>query len=108
MCSCVDIAPGTWANSVLIPCPHHMAQYRRNRNVAGLNGDWIQIDRCILDEIIELWLKGIHTRGCCCGHNKYESFVNVIPEQSSLMLRFGYIMNHPDKSRIDTFKLKTA
>lgn len=29
----------------------------------------ICVDACIANEVINLWLAGIETRGSCCGHN---------------------------------------
>lgn len=28
------------------------------------------VDACIADQIEALWLAGVFTKGCCCGHNK--------------------------------------
>lgn len=81
--------------------------YRKTRYKAGLSGE-ISIDPCIVEEIKDLWSKGIVTYGSCCGHNTHESMVNVRDDQSGLMIEMGYVMNHPDKNRIDTFKLKSS
>jgi len=91
---------------ITLPIPDHMEAYRIARDKDGLSG-FINIDPCIVDEIKELWSKGIVTYGSCCGHNKLESMVNVDDSQSDLMLEMGYVMNHPDPNRKDTFKLKT-
>ncbi len=82
-----------------------MEKYRENRVNAGL-GKYVSIDPCIVGEITSLWKEGIITYGCCCGHNINESFVNVDEKNIDKMLEMGYVMNHPDKSRRDTFKLK--
>lgn len=34
--------------------------------------DYVLIDRCMVDQIIELNRAGIKTTGCCCGHGKTE------------------------------------
>jgi len=85
--------------------PPHMHQYKINRLKEGLSGK-VCIDRCIVDKIKELWDLGIKTYGCCCGHGEQESFVNVDKKDIQKMIDLGYIMNHPDKTRRDTFKLK--
>ena len=85
-----------------------MSAYRDNRVKAGLSNQ-VSIDPCIVGEIQELWGKGIHTRGCCCGHNMFSSFVNVTEDCIGDMLDMGYIQEHHfDKNRKDTFRLKTT
>jgi hypothetical protein len=72
------------------------------------NGE-INIDDCIVDEIKQLWSKGIRTNGCCCGHNNSIGFIQV--ERTSLkdMLDLGYKWYHdyPEelggKTRYDAF-----
>lgn len=108
MCNCVNVEMGSYDNVVILDTPPHMDGYRQRRNAAGLSGDNIQVDRCIAAEIQELWSKGILTYGSCCGHNKTESMVNVAPIQAGYMLAMGYVMNHGDPNRHDTFRLKTA
>jgi len=68
------------------------------------------IDPCIIDEIQMLWDKGILTMGCCCGHNnpKWHPFVNVADEHIDQMLAMGYVQQHYDPTRKDTFRLKSA
>lgn len=110
MCNCINIEPQSkecYAQMVSFDIPDHMHAYRSNRVKAGLSGK-VCIDPCIVVEIRGLWQNGIHTRGCCCGHNLVESMVNVAPESISKMVELGYVMNHTDKSRKDTFKLKSA
>jgi len=91
---------------ITVEIPEHMKEYRDNRVNAGLSSK-ISIDPCIYNEICELWKLEIITYGSCCGHNKRESFVNVADENISQMLEMGYIQNHHDKNRKDTFRLKS-
>lgn len=110
MCNCKNITPQSkecYAQQVLIDIPSHMEAYRNARLKEGLSAQ-ISIDPCIVAEIKYLWSQGIITYGCCCGHNKFESMVNVNDDNSKEMIGMGYVINHPDKSRIDTFKLKSA
>lgn len=110
MCNCNNIGFGSeenFAQQIMVDIPVHMGSYKQARLKEGLS-DKICIDPCIIEEIQELWKLGIETHGCCCGHNKVESFVNVHEKDIYKMIKLGYIQNHPDKSRKDTFKLKSA
>lgn len=110
MCNCVNIDFGSeenFAQQITCDIPDHMERYKIARLQAGLT-DKICIDPCIVEEIKQLWELGIETHGCCCGHNKAESFVNVHEKDIEKMIELGYKQNHWDKSRKDTFKLKSA
>ena len=111
MCNCKKITPQSqecYDQMVKIEIPDHMAEYRENRINAGL-GKYVSIDPCIFIEIWQLWRNGIHTRGCCCGHNGANpSYVNVANTSIKKMLKMGYIPNHEDISRLDTFALKSV
>ncbi|GAH50580.1 unnamed protein product, partial [marine sediment metagenome] len=48
------------------------------------------IDNCILEEIKFLWSKGIQTIESCCGHNKQQGYICVIPEAIKKMEKLGY------------------
>lgn len=110
MCKCVNISFGSkecFDQQVLVDIPPHMSDYKSKRIAAGLSGQ-LAIDPCIFDEIHGLWNLGIITHGCCCGHNIEESFVNVDDRDIPKMIELGYVQNHPDKERTDTFRLKSA
>jgi len=110
MCNCKNITPQSkecYAQQVLLDIPPHMEAYKQARLKNDMTPQ-ISIDPCIVEEIKWLWEQGIITYGCCCGHNKFESMVNVDDVNSKQMLEMGYIMNHQDKSRTDTFKLHSA
>lgn len=110
MCNCVNIDFGSeenFAQQILLDIPDHMEDYRFARISAGLSRQ-ISVDPCIVEEIKYLWSLGIETHGSCCGHNKEESFVNIHNKDIDKMLRLGYVQNHWDKTRKDTFKLKSA
>ncbi|WP_228417920.1 hypothetical protein, partial [Chryseobacterium oranimense] len=109
-CNCKNIDFGSeenFAQQIMVDIPSHMEGYKQARFKEGLS-DKICIDPCIIDEVKELWSLGIETHGCCCGHNKTESFVNVHEKDIEKMLSLGYVQNHPDKSRKDTFRLKSV
>lgn len=89
MCNCIDVSMGSYKAEVEVPIPEHMSQYRENREAEGLSGT-VGIDLCILPEIQYLWSLGIHTRGCCCGHNNTSGMVNVADESIGKMFELGY------------------
>lgn len=107
-CNCKDITPQTeecYAQMITVEVPPHMESYRIAREKEGLSS-LISIDPCIYGEICKLWELSITTYGSCCGHNKSEAFVNVAEKDIKQMKKLGYIQNHLDKNRKDTFKLK--
>ena len=109
-CNCINITPQSrecYTQMICVEIPSHMSSYKDIRVEAGL-GSEVCIDPCIYDEICELWSKGIITYGSCCGHNMFESMVNVDDKNIQTMLDLGYIQNHPDPTRKDTFKLKSV
>ena len=69
----------------------------------------IEIDDCIVEEIQSLWRLGIHTLGCCCGHNKNIGFIQVERTDLQKMLDLGYKWYHNyleefgGKERFDAF-----
>jgi hypothetical protein len=65
----------------------------------------ICIDNCLVDEIKDLWSKGIVTTGNCCGHNHCFPYIGVIEEHIWIMKSLGYeVQNNPmDESREDSF-----
>ena len=110
MCNCKNIEPQSkecYSQMVTVEIPAHMNEYREVRVKSGLSTE-ICIDPCIYDDMCLLWSKGIITYGSCCGHNKTDSFVNVDESSIDDMMRMGYEMNHTDKTRRDTFRLKSA
>ena len=54
----------------------------------------IEVDDCLAEEIQELWEKGIHTRGCCCGHSKETGFIQVERTDLGKMIELGYQWYH--------------
>lgn len=80
----------------------------RDRRIKDGLSPSVCIDPCIVEEIKSLWGVGINTLGCCCGHNVRESFVNVSDSDIPRMISMGYVQNHPDPERKDTFRLKSA
>lgn len=94
MCECKDVEIGSYANQISLKCPLHMQKYRERKVVKGyaygIESHYISIDKCIANEIIQLWDLGITTTGCCCGHNKQDGYVGVIENDISKMIELGY------------------
>ena len=108
MCNCIDVEIGSFDNQLLLGYYPVMRQYRDNRVKAGLSGDGIPVDTCIVDQVVELWKTGVRTYGCCCGHNKLPGFINVDPEDFTKALALGYEPYEfpDDPSRQDTVLTK--
>lgn len=76
MCDCINIDVGSYKNQVSLQ--------------NWWNNEFISIDKCIQDEILFLWSNKIQTTGCCCGHNRVNPIINVLPEHHDKMLKLGY------------------
>ena len=51
----------------------------------------MEIERCILPELKQLWKKGIKTQCSCCGHGlPYNAFITVDKEYKGMMEAMGY------------------
>ena len=73
-----------------------------------LKRHWL-LTPCILEEILFLWGKGVHTGSCCCGHNLIEANVLVESESRDLMLSLNYEQIEDKLYGRDTlFKLKSG
>lgn len=92
MCDCVNVAMGSFDNSVIMGYYPVMRQYRDNRVAAGLSGDGIYIDRCLVDEVVALWKAQIRTHGQCCAHNipGVRPMINIDAEDMDKALALGY------------------
>ena len=109
-CKCKNVIPQSrecYDRMITVEIPPHMKSYQESRLETGLSTN-VSIDPCIYNEICELWEAGITTYGSCCGHNITESFVNVAECNIDKMLKMGYIQNHWDNKRKDTFRLKSV
>lgn len=79
VCKCENVKVQTYANAMWIHPPAHMP--RKTGYV---------IDRCIVEEIIQLWQLGIFTTGSCCGHKTHPAYIGVIDEHIPKMKKLGY------------------
>lgn len=75
MCQCIDVEVGSYKNQQLFLTPYNSL---------------IGIDRCLVFEIVHLWLFGIQTTLSCCGHNKVASIISVVPRHADRMRELGY------------------
>ena len=78
-CNCNNIEIGSYDRQIWLHAPNHIPKE---------NG--YCIDLCIAQEITYLWMQGIKTHGCCCGHNKINGFIGVEEEFISKMKELGY------------------
>jgi len=111
MCNCKNVEIGSYDNQIILGYYPVMREYADNRLKEGLSNYGICVDRCIVDQVVELWEAGIRTYGSCCGHNKTEGFINVGEEdyEKALLLGFEpYVFDKKpyDLNRRDTVKVK--
>lgn len=86
-CNCINIEIGSYHNQVeVVDLPNQMIDYRAKQGLPFS----VCIDACIVDEVKELWDKGITTTGCCCGHNKVDGYIGVIDSDIPKMKNMGY------------------
>lgn len=80
MCNCINVNFGTFG------------QPNQNRTaVMTCLGKVQEIDNCILDELILLWIHGIMTIASCCGHNKINGSIIVDHPFIDWMKQHGYV-----------------
>lgn len=108
MCRCKDVEVGSYANEVMLNVPKHMLPLR---DILGdiKDCDYVAVDCCLVSEIKELWLNGISTTGCCCGHNKVPPYIGVTEKDVETMISMGYeVQFNPTRPKDrDSFKPKT-
>ena len=76
MCKCKNIKMGSFENQSEVVNP--------------FTGKKVSIDNCIIQEVSDLWKKGIKTIGSCCGHNKTVPTIVVPESENSKMQALGY------------------
>ncbi len=93
-CECENVAMGSYDNQVMLTRPWNMKP--------------VGIDRCISNEIRTLWMRGIVTTGCCCGHKIAPAYIGVEAQYIPAMKDLGYeaLPHQADPSREDSFKPK--
>lgn len=78
---------GSYGNQIWVHAPAHMPKS---------NG--YCLDRCVAEEVMQLWLLGITTTGCCCGHGKADPYIGVVDDDIGTMRMMDY-ENCPNASR---------
>lgn len=78
-CKCVGVEIGSYGRQIWVHAPAHMPKD---------NG--YCLDLCISQEVMQLWMKGITTNGCCCGHNKRIGYIGVSELDALKMIELGY------------------
>jgi len=79
VCDCKNVEPGSYDNQIWVHAPAHMPKD---------NG--YCLDTCIAQEVMGLWMQGITTTGCCCGHNERTGFIGVTDNDIEKMKDLGY------------------
>lgn len=82
MCNCKNVKMGSYSNSTVLVYPDWFDSKHFIRTA--------DIDNCLVEEIKNLWNKGIQTTACCCGHNIAPAVISVIPEHIKKMDKLGY------------------
>jgi len=92
-CKCKNVEIGSYDNQVKLHAPFWSSK------------EYICVDRCLSEEIQKLWMLGIQTNGCCCGHNKANPYIGVYPEYVEQMEKLGYAHCGIDDRHNDTDNL---
>ena len=89
MCKCKNVEIGTYTNQVMLDPPEFMLPLK---NCLGeiKPVQKISIDRCISNQVKELWDNGIPTTGCCCGHNANLGYIGIYTEDLEKCNKLGY------------------
>lgn len=98
-CSCgPEVKVQEYQNQVWVPAPPHMPKEKG-----------YCLDRCVAQEVMQLWKDGITTTGCCCGHNAMEPYIGVIDQDIPSMKAKGYVVHsNPNRpSAEDSFYPKS-
>ncbi len=108
MCNCNNVDLGGYDNEVVLAVPDSVVL--RVNSLEREIRDNVSIDKCIADEIQDLWRLGVCTTGCCCGHGKIKGYIGVEYRFIPLMFSLGYnpVIFEDDENRIDTFRPKTV
>jgi hypothetical protein len=96
-CDCKDVGIGSYRNQITVKTPDHTLKHGGCGCMTFRSTTCL--DRCIAEEIKSLWCQGVVTTGSCCGHNKREGYIGVIPEHSGIMLAMGYQKESNGKDR---------
>ena len=108
MCKCENVKIGSYDNQIEIEIPNNIEiRYNNPENEIREN---VSIDKCLVDEIKQLWSMKIITTGCCCGHNIQGGYIGVKDEYIPKMLELGYKVRYNEcrPNDRDSFIPKTS
>lgn len=74
-CTCRNVGIGTYANQEPVTTP---------------TGKLVGIDRCILNDVRQLWHEGVETIESCCGHGQTTGYIAVASAHHRAMLDRGW------------------
>ena len=79
------VGNGDCAYNIMLP------YYVRTCGDASPEPKTVNIDKCLLREVLDLWEQGIKATSVCCGHGKLvHRHISVMPESVDKMLALGY------------------
>lgn len=89
-CDCEGVEMGSYGNQIWVHAPAHMPK-----------GNGYCLDACVAEEVMQLWMRGVTTHGCCCGHGEDGlAYIQVAESGISAMENLGYERRknpmHPD------------
>lgn len=72
------------------------------------SGKLVDIDACLVSEVVTLWQEGVTTIESCCGHNKARSYIAVTRGSVDKMLDMGYVSDPSFPVSLGIFLSKTS
>ncbi len=96
MCNCKtqDFGQNSSVNQEVVETPYFIKDYFKD-DPCSSDKSRICIDKCLVEEIKELWSYGIITTGCCCGHNsELPPYIGVITAHIPVMKKLGYRVHY--------------
>jgi hypothetical protein len=98
MCKCKNVKMGSYSNQTILVYPDWFESKHFIRAA--------RIDNCLVEEIKNLWNKGIQTTANCCGHNITPAVISVIPEHIEKMkLKLGEHLRRLKGSLIFSYQM---
>ena len=90
---CSEIEFGTYDCSYAIKLPYFCKLPWEQESQR--KSKYVNVDKCLLPEILQLWEMGIKTTGCCCGHgNKSAAYIGVDESYIDKMKSMGYEVHY--------------
>ena len=114
MCKCRNVAFGSYDRQVeVVPLKKNPIHNNlKEKNGRYKKKETVAVDICLVQEVVELWFKGIRTTGCCCGHNHGDDYpyIGVVEEDIQKMKDMDYKVrpNHLYPLREDSFIPKSV